>query len=161
MFISNYFFIQLMEAKSSPNKEAPTGIKVLSVLYYISAVFLILAGLFFLIMGILTLTSSGNNLGSQAEAVASLLFSSMGIFTLILGIVFIGLAVLNFFIARGLKKGKRWSRTLVIIFSCLGIILAVPSIIKGSFFSGIFDLLISGIIGGYLLFSSKVKEFFR
>ena len=76
------------------------------------------------------------------------------------GVVMLFFGILNFFVGRGLWKGKNWARIFVIIFAVLGIIVAVYLVIKGSFVQGISDLLVSGLIAGYLLFSSKVKEAF-
>ena len=125
----------------------PTGVKVISVLYYIGAVFE-------LIFGILLFVGSG-----ALKAKVPLL-AFLGPFLIIGGIVLVGLAVLSFFVGRGLWKGQKWSRIVAIIFAALGALLSIVGMIQGQIASNIVGLVISAGIGAYLLFSSSVKSAF-
>ena len=70
------------------------------------------------------------------------------------------MAILTFFIARGLRRGKNWSRMLIIILTVLGII---GSIIGASSTSGIsiVSLVIDIIIFLYLILYKDVRRYFR
>ena len=129
--------------------DAPTGVKVISVLYYIGAVveLLLAVALFF-----------------GAGAIASKLpfnFGTLGsALFIVLGIVLLGIAVLSFFVGRGLWKAQKWSRIVAIIFAVIGVLFAILGMVQGQVGSNIISLVISGAIGGYLLFSSGVKAAF-
>jgi len=125
-------------------KHVPGGVKIISVLYYIGAFLGVISGILFIFASGLI----GSALG---------ILASLGYFA---GIIFIGLGVFGFFVARGLWKGKNWSRIVAIIFASLGTLTAALSMIQGEIVSNIFGLVINFAIGGYLLFSSKVKEAF-
>ena len=125
----------------------PTGVKVISVLYYIGAVFeLIVAVLLFV--------------GSGALKNKVPLLAFLGPFLIIGGIALIGLAVLSFFVGRGLWKGKKWARIVAIIFAVIGVLFAILGMIQGQIVGNILGLVISAGIGAYLLFSSSVKSAF-
>ena len=127
--------------------EVPTGVKVISVLYYIGAVFEV-------IFGILLFVGSGT-LKTKVPILAFL-----GPFLIVGGIILIGLAVLSFFVGRGLWKAQKWSRIVAIVFSVIGVLFAVLGIAQGQIASNVIGLVISAAIGGYLLFSSGVKAAF-
>ncbi len=85
------------------------------------------------------------------------------------GIFFIGLGILYFFIGRGLWKGHKWARITAIIFTSLGILLAVISVVTssvqgivntGNFIIDIIEMIVKLVVVGYLIFSSKVKAVF-
>src|SRR3989338_6323527 len=117
----------------------PTGIKVISVLYYIGAVFeLIIAVLLFV--------------GSGALKTKVPLLAVLGPFLIVGGIILLGLAVLSFFVGKGLWKGKRWARIAAIIIAVLGVLLALVGMLQGQIASNILSLVISAAMGGYLLF---------
>lgn len=127
--------------------EVPTGIKVISVLYYIGAVFeLIFAVLLFV--------------GSGAIKTKVPLLAVLGPFLIVGGIILLGLAVLSFFVGWGLWKAKKWARIVAIIFAVIGVLLAIIGMVQGQIVSNILGLVISAGIGAYLLFSSDVKTAF-
>ena len=127
----------------------PIGVKIISVLYYIgAAVFLslivgpIVEGLTGLKIPMVVLPLDG------------------GLLFLMAGIEFLALAVLSFFIARGLWKAQKWARIVAIIFATLGVLMAIFGMVKGQIGSNVVGLLINTISGGYLLLSSSVKKAF-
>ena len=128
-------------------QQVPTGVKVISVLYYIGAVFE-------LIFAILLFVGSGT-LKAKVPLLAFL-----GPFLIIGGIILLGLAVLSFFVGWGLWKVKKWARIVAIVFAVLGVLLALIGMFQGQIASNIVGLAISVAIGGYLLFSSDVKTAF-
>ena len=127
--------------------QVPTGVKIISVLYYIGAVFELLLGiaLFF---------------GAGALKAKIPFLALLGPFLIIGGIVLVGLAVLSFFVGRGLWKGQKWSRIVAIIFAALGVLLAIVGMIQGNIASNIISLGVSAAMGGYLMFSWDVKTAF-
>jgi phosphoglycerol transferase MdoB-like AlkP superfamily enzyme len=74
-------------------------------------------------------------------------------------IVLIPFALLDFFIARGLRRKKKWTRVIVIIFSILGILSGLGSLLSKSFVIGAFFLILNVLIL-VLIFNKKVKEAF-
>ena len=133
------------------SKVVPTGVKVISVLHYIGAVF----GLIF---GILLLAGASFIGASVTEFP---LFNALGSALFIVGgIILIAMGVLAFFIGRGLWNAKPWARIITIIFSVIGLISAIFSMASGEVAENIFNLILNGVIGGYLIFSTKVKNAF-
>lgn len=135
----------------SDKKSVPAGVKVISVLYYIAMVFGVIVGLLWLI--------SSRSIGSNTMQVP-ILGAIGSSFLIIGGILFIGLGIFSFFIARGLWKAKPWARIVVIIFTALAMLMSSISMIQGSIASNIPNLVIQLVIGGYLLFNNSVKQAF-
>jgi len=133
--------------------QVPTGVKVISVLYYIGAAL-------GLILGILFLVGAGvvSEYLDQIASAGTFAAASQGIF-IGLGIFVIAFAVLGFFIARGLWKAQKWARIVAIILAIISILFAILALVQGQL-SSIVELIIHGVIGGYLLFSTKVKAAF-
>lgn len=139
-------------------KTVPTGVKVISVLFYIGAGFTILGAILFILFG----------------GIFASLFGLSGMSFTLFGIVLLILGVFEIFLARGLWKGRNWARIVVIIELGVGIIAAIIMFISSISLAGlsgssglimavfyfIVELAIDGLIGGYLLFSQKVKEAF-
>ncbi len=131
-------------------KEIPVGVKIIAVLYYIGAVLALL-------FGILTFVGAGTLQTALAAVPFLAIFSGL---IIVLGIILIGFGVLGFFIGRGLWKAQNWARILVIIFAALGVLMAIIAMVGGNIAGNIVSLIINGLIGGYLLFSQKVKAAF-
>ncbi len=132
-------------------KTVPTGVKVISVLYYIGAALSVLLGLF--------LFGGAGMINSISTKIPLLGVLGAGLFV-VGGIILILLGVLYFFIARGLWNLKSWARTIAIILAALGALGALGSILSGHVVSNIISLAISIAIGAYLLFSEEVKQAF-
>lgn len=129
----------------------PTGVKVLAVLGYIGAGFLILFGLLSIIFASFMSSFVAEN--AQGElALSTGFFLIIGIFLLLMGAV-------NIFISRGLWKGRNWARIVIIIFSIIGFVSAILSLFMGDLTS-IISLVINGIVAAYLLFNKKVNKCF-
>ncbi len=129
--------------------DIPTGAKVVAILYYISAAISVLVGLLFLIGG----SFIGAILGASMEGFEAL---GAGIFVGI-GIVAIAVAVLEFFIARGIWALKNWARIVAIIFGILGFLGALGTITT---LNGIISLIFNGVILYFLLIDKPTKAAF-
>ena len=132
-------------------KSIPTGIKVMSIIYYIGAIIAIFMGIFGLVVGTLLgfilKISSGNN--PFGRPVFYLLAGSILIF-----------GIITFFVARGLQNLKLWARIIAILLSTCGVILAITGMVQGFVVQNIPFLIIHLLLSGYLLFSKKVKVAF-
>jgi len=143
--------------KTTKNKQTknigkiPIGVQVVSILFYIGAALSALLGLFMMLSSELLL--------SALPAELELTLSST--FFVILGAVFIGIGVLNFFIGRGLWKLKSWARILAIILACFGALYTLASMLGGITITQVVALAINIFIGGYLIFSKEVKKAFK
>ena len=131
--------------------EVPTGVKIISVLYYIGAAFELLLGLLLFV--------GAGAIGKITAKIPFLSVIGSGLF-IIIGVIFVGLAVLSFFVGRGLWKGQKWSRIVAIIFSVLGVLFGILGMVQGQITSNIVGLVISALVGGYLWFSNDVKAAF-
>src|SRR3989344_4428979 len=116
------------------DKQIPTGVKIISVLYYIGAVLTFIFGLILLF---------------SADALSEFI-PGLGTLGIVGGIVLMGFGVLSFFIGRGLWKGSNWARIVAIILAVLGIISAIYAMTSGAIGSNIINLLINLLIGWYL-----------
>ena len=132
-------------------KFVPIRVKIIAVLYYISATLGLIFGLLFIV--------SAGLVNSITNQIPILGLFGTGLF-IIGAIIIIVLGILSFFIGRGLWKGRNWARILVVIFSFISVLIAIVSMIQGNILSNIITLVISLVIGGYLLFSNNVKETF-
>ena len=147
--------------KTIAKTDIPLAVKIISVLGYIEAAVLFLSGImmavvFFMIAknpSILETLKAKMLLepGTTTEMVN--LVSVVLQYSLLFGLFFIGIGILEAFVARGLWTGKNWARIVAIVFMAVGFINAL---IKFK----IFSILVNGIIGGYLLFSRKVERAF-
>lgn len=159
----------MVEKNQAQVKEIPTGVKVISVLYYIIAALVVII----LILGSFIVLG-----GSDSNYTLVILFA----------VLLLGFAILSFFIGKGLWKGDNWSRIVAIVIAILNIIVTIAMIVIFSYLSrsmsplsggqnvqnllnifdiskfipkAIIDIVINGLIAGYLLFSNKVKEAFK
>src|SRR3989344_7495007 len=128
------------------SKKIPTGVKVISVLYYIGAVVAVIAGIALLI-----------GAGALATLVSSVpgLALIAGVGAVAFGILAIILGVIDFFLGRGLWKLQNWARIVTIIFAVLGLLGGISSLFSGEAGSGIVNIIISGVIGWYLWFNKN------
>jgi hypothetical protein len=131
----------------SNSNEAPLGVKILSILAYIGAVFTFLAGIF-MIFG------AGFITRALPAGVTSMMGSGLvGAGLIFVGILFIGFAILDYFVGKGLWKGQNWARILVLVFAVLGLL---SSLMPFSLVS----LVIDGAIIWYLGFNKEAVAFF-
>jgi len=134
------------------SKERHWGITVLGILGYIGAAVTFLAGLAMLIFSayvkdVLDSIATTTEISSMITALGTVGF-------IILGIIFIGLAILDYFIAKGLLNGKNWARIIMIVFAALGILGSIRPF-------SIINLIIDGIIIWYLGFYKPAINYFK
>ena len=142
-------------------REAPIGLKIIVILFFIGGVYSIITGIF----GFQEYSKfiSQQQYGSDDPRYTELLIT--GIFAIILGAVG-GIAQLLSGIF--LWKGRKWARILGILIIFIWIASFLKPLFQGIVFGNL-ALLGSSIIGTiasiiaifYLLFNKKVREFFR
>jgi hypothetical protein len=142
--------------RSVQKKGVPAGVKILSILGYIgSAATLILAILFF--VGSTFIGEILEKIQTEEASVAAVVGQG---FLIVMGIVFLGFAILDFFLARGLWKGQNWARIFFLILLSLSALGSLISILGGEF-SDIIGLVISGFLIWYLGFNKEVRAAFQ
>jgi hypothetical protein len=119
-----------------PEMERPLGVTIIGILN-------ILSGLFYLVGGLA--------LGAILAIAIPLLGGIIGALLVIIGIIYIILGI-------GCFKGWGWVWTLTVIFSILGILISLVSLVVGNFTS-IVSIIIAAIILWYL-FQEEPKKFF-
>lgn len=138
--------------KKEMAKEIPVGVKIISILYYISAGFGVLFAIF-LFAGFAFLSTLMPFLTA---------ISAWGYMLVIFcAIIVLAFSVLSFFIARGLGNAKNWARMIVIVFSAMGVLGLLTSLFTNFSFGLFVSLAVQGAIGGYLIFSKEVKKAFK
>ncbi len=147
-------------------KDKPLGIKILSILYFCGAVFMLL-------VGILSLVSSYYLAHHPTEVESAFTadelaqigsVSTLVPFFILLGIFCILIAVLDLFLGLGFWKGQKWARIATLILSALGIIYALVGIFFSlsdvyAIFINILSIAIDAILIWYLMRKNVVLYF--
>ncbi|MDP1695946.1 MAG: hypothetical protein Q8L29_03465 [archaeon] len=136
--------------KKEIKKNAPLGVKIISILNYISGGIAILAGLLFIALALINYPLIADKIGSS---ISSVIITVISIFLIIVGLI-------AYFIAKGMWRGQEWARITQIILSIIFGFSALTSVMKGMW-SNIFGLAINFAIAGYLLFNKRAKRFFK
>jgi hypothetical protein len=153
-------------AKKINSKKIPTPIKIISILFYISAILSILSGILMVISGIAgTAIMAVLGVDKIIELIPGLdvtkvIIGELFLVTIIFGgIMALVIGILEYFIGRDLKKGKKWAYIVAVILVLLGLIKVIFALIINPL-SAILGLIIYGVFGYYLLVNKKVKKFF-
>ena len=131
-------------------KSLPLGLRIISIIYYIATVFsLIIAILAFTAPGIIkNVPGFGANIAANPLAFV------------ILGIIFIILSGLSFFIAQGIQRIDNKARMALLVLCAINVIGGIISIIEGSYLSSI-NLAFNLAIGLYITLNKKVRREFN
>ena len=136
-----------MAEKRGKEYAVPAGAKAIAILFYASAAFLIVEGIFALGFGLHE---------EQIPFNSEVFTASQGI---VAGAVLFAFGILSILTARGLWKGKRWARILTIIVSVISFDFGLYDIITGNWIS-LIGVALNVIICGYLLISDSVRKAF-
>jgi len=145
------------QAQSISKKDKPMGVKVVAVLYYIWAILWMLMGLL-IALGASLIVEYISQVFPSLSALSYGLLITVGV---LLGIVLIGLGVLEFFVARGLWRLKSWARIMAIVLSLLAIINAAYAMTSGFQAVQLVRLIVDGGIVLYLIFSKEARRVFK
>jgi len=119
----------------------PTGVSIISVLYYIGAALVVIIGL----LGTAALKSF---VGGG---------SIINIGTTIFWAILLVIVAIQILIGWGLWTGKNWARITAIVFAALAILSGLSTIAKGGFVT----IVIQGLYVWYLGFNASAKAYFK
>ena len=139
-------------ADESGGRSPPLGVKIISILGYIG-------GGIGVVMSLATFLFGGGMMSTYSMVTGAMMTGMFGLFWL-MALIGIVLSVFEIVVAYYLWHGKNWARIVVIVFTSLGVVGALFSLIAGSIFSGIVSLAINGLIVWYLGFNEEAKSFF-
>jgi len=131
-------------------KDSLIWIKIISIIYYIATVFS---------LAIAVVSFTAPKIIEKIPGFPSAIAASSSAF-IALGIVFIILAGISFFIAYGLQGKNNGARITLAAFCTLNVIGGIISVIEGSYLSSI-NLAFNLLVGGYLMFNNRVKIAFK
>lgn len=117
--------------------QRPFGVSLLTII-------IVIYGISAIVMGILGLLTVFGDLGTGALIAAAL--------TILIGLVYLA-------VASGLWNGGRVARMLVAIFTVLGLIAGILTLVGGNVWQGLIQIVVTLIIL-FLLFNAKAKAFF-
>jgi hypothetical protein len=145
--------------RSEGGKKIPTGVKAVSILFYIGAILCVIMAIS-MIFGANTIITSmlASNPGMGLESIPQGMMITV---IIVIGILAVGAGVFSFFIGRGLWKLKQWARITAIVLSIVGFLSVIISIVLHFQLTQILSFVIDGFIGGYLLFNKEAKEAFK
>lgn len=130
--------------------QKPFFVKLIAVLYYIFAFFNSLAGFLLAMLGVVLILTATAALGTYGPA-------------LVIGFGFLAVALgfFQFFVGRGLWRGKQWARIAAVVIAILSVAVGLWRLFLGENVL-IWSLvaLFSLFIAAYLLFSPGVRMFF-
>jgi hypothetical protein len=131
-------------------KSLPLGLRIISIIYYITAILSILIALLaFLSPGIIkNVPGFGTNIAANPLAF------------IILGIIFLILSPISFFIAYGIQRVNNKARIALLVLCAINVIGGIISIIEGSYLSSI-NLVFNLLIGLYITLNKKVRREFN
>lgn len=141
-----------------PMRNRPLGVTILAILEILGGILsLVLALGFFALAALVNIADVRDRIGNN---VPDWVLNNAPLFFGVLGLFFLIMAIISLVLGWAFLKGKRWARTLAIIFLVLSIIGNVIGIVGGtSVFSVILSILLPVIIVIYL-YQPSVKQWF-
>jgi hypothetical protein len=133
-------------------KEVPTGVKIISIVYYVWAVFAFLVAFVFL-LGFSEVIFTFPLLG-----LFSLLSSE---FFIVISIFLFGIGAITLLVAKGLWNGQNWARIFAIVISSVKMLGTFTLITRGFVIDNVISFAINLIIIIYLASSQKVRRSFK
>jgi len=130
------------------NKEAPIGVKVISLMFYVFALGSLFLGLLLIFLGKSLVFLLDRFAGDLSGAL-----NVSGTLIIIIGITLICFSLFQFFVGKGLRKGDKWARKTTIGLMIIVVVSAIVSI-------SLFWVLIGGFILWYLGYTKEAKEYF-
>jgi hypothetical protein len=143
--------------ESTKKNNLPTGVKIVAVWYYIWAILWMVFGLLIAIGSSAIITY----LIGLFPGLATVRFGTLILLGIVVGLVLIGLGVLEFFVARGMWRLKAWARITAILLSLLAVVNAVYVLTSGLQPIQLTRLIFDGGIVLYLVFSKDAKKLFK
>lgn len=150
----------------SSSRNPPMAIKIISIIFYIFAAFSIAGGILIMLGGaagsaILATLGVDKVMSLVPGASIETIILGAGLLTVLIfvGILSILLGILEIFLGRGLWKRQKWAYIITVIFIILEFLKALFGILITP--ASIVGLIIYGVLGYYLIFNHRVKDYFR
>ncbi|MFA5992397.1 MAG: hypothetical protein WC796_01680 [Candidatus Pacearchaeota archaeon] len=151
--------------RSSRKTKPPISVKIISILTYVSAILSILFGLVMVVGSILG-ASLISYVGMQRliDLVPGLTLAQSIIGPALLVLMFLGfiaivVGVIEFLVGAGLWKGKKWAYVLAVVIVLLAFIKNLLLLFVSPA-AGIAGVIIYGVIGYFLLFDKRTRNYF-
>lgn len=139
------------------SSKTPGLVKALAIIGYIITAFLLITG----IMSFIAISNVQDHpLKPQIDAATAQIGVSINTLFISFGIILIALAVLGFFISRGLLKRQQWARILTIVITILWGLSFLLNTIQGAMYA-VIPSAINIAIAAYLIFNKRVKAAFK
>lgn len=138
----------------------PALVRVIAILYFIFSFFSIVAGLIFIVAGAMggeasQMISDALLEGSELAEGADQWLASAIVSSIVLGgVLLIIIGGIDIVVGIGLWGGMNWARIVIIVFMAIGFVFAIVDL-------DIFGIVVTGLMGGYLAFSKKVRATFK
>jgi hypothetical protein len=145
----------------------PSGIKIIAVIFYVVAVLHIIASIFMFIGGIAgqkIIASFGVDKllkmfpNSTPEDIQNAV--SMSPYLIAAAALLLGLAVLEFYVGKGLFNAKNWARYTALVFVTLGLINSLTALKLGYVAGSLIMFLAYAVVGWYLWLDIDVQRTF-
>jgi peptidoglycan/LPS O-acetylase OafA/YrhL len=135
----------------SRQKELPVGIHMVSILYYIVSIFLLFVGLLSIVLASSNIEIIVMNMGDFGPLVV-----------ILMGTLFMGIGILGAFVGSGLRQRRPWARITAIVLLCITTLMSAYNLYqKGDVETNTIFIIVSIIIGAYLIFSKEVTDIFK
>jgi peptidoglycan/LPS O-acetylase OafA/YrhL len=135
---------------NSVGKELPVGVQMVSILFYIICVFLLFIGLLSIILASSNIEILVMNMGDFGPLIV-----------ILMGTLFLGIGILGVFVGSGLRQRKPWARITAIVLLSLTTLMSIYNLYqKGDVETNVIFIIVSILIGAYLIFSKEVTDIF-
>jgi hypothetical protein len=142
----------------------PTGVKAISILNYVCAVFGVLIGFVMLIWGSMFIFNNDSGIVEGATASDNFFgfLMEFGFSAFLIGLILLGVSFLLLFLGIHLWDGRNWARMLQIVLMSIFIIFYIVSFLQGGKigFLEVVQMIPALIIIFYLIFDKQVKKYF-
>lgn len=117
-------------------KRRPTGVTVIAILTIIGGIFILISGVSLLAVWILISVSPGNvPIIATTNVTSHTITQFFGVFSAILGAVFLTMGIGYLIMFYGLLKGRGWAWLVTIILLIVGIVIQIVSTTSGGVFN--------------------------
>jgi peptidoglycan/LPS O-acetylase OafA/YrhL len=124
---------------------------MVSILYYIVSIFLLFIGLLSIVIASSNIEIIVMNMGDFGPLVV-----------ILMGTLFMGIGILGVFVGSGLRQRRPWARITAIVLLCITTLMSAYNLYqKGDMETNTIFIIVSIIIGAYLVFSKEVTDIFK
>jgi hypothetical protein len=141
------------------NSNVPEGVLILAVFAFLGALSFFILGAQMLFVSDSLRGTLGLPLMDPATKVVSGYITS-GVF-LMMALSFLVISILAYHLGRGLLRLKLWTKIVFGIIAVLGIFFSLFALSRSLYLSGVFGLIVSGLVLWYLFVRESSKKIFK